>query len=36
VRALLARRDQAEVRDELRRLVPRPVLDYIDREGLYR
>jgi nicotinate-nucleotide adenylyltransferase len=36
VRALLARRDQAGVRDELMTLVPRAVLDYIDREDLYR
>ena len=36
VRALLQHRDQAEVRTELRMLVPRQVLDYIEREGLYR
>jgi nicotinate-nucleotide adenylyltransferase len=36
VRALLARRAQAEARAELDLALPRAVLDYIDREGLYR
>jgi nicotinic acid mononucleotide adenylyltransferase len=36
VRALLRRRDETEARKELQALVPREVLAYIDREGLYR
>jgi nicotinate-nucleotide adenylyltransferase len=36
VRALLRRRAEKEVSAELRALVPREVLAYIDREGLYR
>ncbi len=36
VRSLLARRADAQARAELARLVPHPVLAYIEREGLYR
>jgi nicotinate-nucleotide adenylyltransferase len=36
VRALLARRGTPEVDRQLRQLVPRPVLSYIEQRGLYR